>query len=79
MKRLGDHKNIPVSVTKLTLGLLVGFISFHLTSDKLFFINPRAITVPPKNSLLLEVNSTPALIIKPRLFFLCTRMVLVGT
>ena len=59
------HKNSPVSVTKLMLGLRVGFISSHLTVDKLFLVNPRAITGPPKMSLLLEVKSMPALIIKP--------------
>ena len=64
---LGVHKNIPVSNTKLTLGLRVGFVSSHLTEDKLFLVNARAITGPPKMSLLLEVKSTPALIVKPRL------------
>ena len=61
------HKNIPVSGTKLTLGLGVGLISFHLTVDKLFTVNSRAITGPPKMSLLLEPKSMPAMIIKPRL------------
>ena len=69
MRRLGIHKNIPVSDTKLTLGLRVGFISSHLTADKLFPVKPRAITGPPKMSLLLEAKSMPALIIKPRLIF----------
>ena len=68
MRRLGIHKNIPVSGTKPTLG--VGFISSHLTVDKLFPVKPRAITGPPKMSLLLEAKSTPALIIKPRLILL---------
>ena len=63
MRGLNVHKNIPVSITKLTLG----FISSHLTVDKLFPVNPRAITCPPKMSLLLEAKSMPALIIKPRL------------
>ena len=67
MRGLDIHKNIPVSVTKLTLGLRVGFISSHLTEDELFPVNPRAITGPPKMSLLLEGKSMPALIIKPRL------------
>ena len=71
MRGLNVHKNIPVSITKLTLGLLVGFISSHLIVDKLFPVNPRAITGPPKTSLLLESKSMPALIIKPR-FFLVT-------
>ena len=39
---VGIHKNISVSGTKLTLGLRVGFISSHLTVDKLFPVNPRA-------------------------------------
>ena len=60
------HKNIPVSITKLMLGLRVGFINFHLIVDKLFPVNPRVITGPPKMSLLLEAKSMPALIIKPR-------------
>ena len=55
---------ILVSLTKLTLGLRVGFISSHLTADKLFLVNSRAITGPPDMSLLLEAKSTPALIIK---------------
>ena len=59
-------KNITVSVAKLTLSLQVGFISSHLTADKLFPVNPRAITGPPKMSLLLEAKSMPALIIKLR-------------
>ena len=67
MRGMNIHENIPVSVTKLTLGLQVGFISSHLTADKLFPVNPRAITGPPKMILLLEAKSMPALIIKPRL------------
>ena len=67
MRGLDIHKNIPVSVIKLTLGLRVGFISSHLTANKLFPVNPRVITGPPKMSLLLEAKSIPALIIKPRL------------
>ena len=51
---LNVHKNIPVSVTKLMLSLRVGFISSHLTADKLFPVNPKAITGPLKMSLLLE-------------------------
>ena len=61
------HKNIPVSVTKLTLSLQLGFISSHLTADKLFPVNPRAVTGPPKMRLLPEAKSIPALIIKSRL------------
>ena len=67
MKRLGIHKNIPVFDTQLTLDLLVGFISSHLTVDKLFPVNPKAISDPPKMSLLFEDKSMPALIIKPML------------
>ena len=42
------------------------FIALTL-ADKLFPVNTRAITGPPKISLQLEARSTPALIIKPRL------------
>ena len=66
MKRLDIHKNSPVSVTKLTLSLRVGFISSHLTANKLFPVNPRAIMGPPMMSLLIEAKSMSALI-KPRL------------
>ena len=64
---LAIHKNSPVSVTKLTFGLRVGFINSHLTVDKLFPVNPRVITGPPKMSFLLEAKSMAALVIKPRL------------
>ena len=67
MRGLEIHKNRLVSVTKLILGLRVGFISSHLTEDKLFLVNPRVITGPPKMSLLLEAKSMHALIIKTRL------------
>ena len=65
MRRLRIHKIIHFCNTKLTLGLRVGFIISHLTADKLFPINPRVITGPPKMSLLLKVKSMPALINKP--------------
>ena len=65
MRGLNVRKNIPVSITKLTLGLRVGLISSQLIGDKLFPVNPRAITGPPKMSLLLEAKSMTALIIKP--------------
>ena len=68
MRGLDIHKNSSVSVTKLTLGLRVGFTSSYLTANKLFPVNPRAITGPPM-SLLLEAKSMPALIIKSRLIF----------
>ena len=67
MRGLDFHKNSPVSVTKLTLCLRAGFFSSHLTVNKLFPVNPRAITGPPKMSLLLEAKNMPALISKPRL------------
>ena len=67
MRGLNVHENITVSVTKLTLSLRVGFISSHLTADKLFPVNPRAIMGPPNMSLLLEAKSMLSLIIKPRL------------
>ena len=67
MRGLDVHENIDVSDTKLMLGLRVCFISSDLTTNKLFPINPRTVTGPPKMSLLLEVESTSALIIEPRL------------
>ena len=68
MRGLDVHENIKVSDTKLMLGLRVCFISSDLTANKVFPINPRAITGPLKMSLLLEVESTSALIIEPRLY-----------
>ena len=65
IRGLDIHKNNPVSITKLPLGLRVGFISSSLTAYKFFSVNPRAITWPPKMSPLLEAKSMPALIIKP--------------
>ena len=67
MMGLDVHENIDVSDTKLMLGLQVCFISSDSTVNKLFPINPRAVTGRPKMSLLLEVESTSALIIEPRL------------
>ena len=64
MRGLDVHENIDVSDTKLMLGLRVCFISSDLTVNKLFPIiiiinnNKRAVTGPPKMSLLLEVEST---------------------
>ena len=69
MRGLDVHENIDVFDTKLMLGLRVCFISSDLTANKLFPIKPRAIKGPPKLSLLLEVESTSALIIEPRLIF----------
>ena len=57
MGGLGVDKQIPVSITKLTPRLSVGFISSNFTVDKLIPISPRAITSPPKISLLLKVKS----------------------
>ena len=67
MRGVDFHENIDVSDTKLMLGLRVCFISSDLTANKLFPINPRAVTDLRKMSLLLEVESTSALIIEPRL------------
>ena len=67
MRGMNFHKNIPVSVTKLRFGLRVLFIISHLTADKLLLVNHRAITGPPKMSLLLEGKSILALITKLRL------------
>ena len=50
-----------------SLCLRVGFISSHLTANRLFPVNPWAITGPPKISFLLEAKSMTAFIIKPRL------------
>ena len=58
-RRFNIQKNVPLSDTKLTLDHRVGFISSHLTMDKLFPVNPRAITCPRKMSLLLEAKSMP--------------------
>ena len=59
----------PVSVTKLTLSLRVSFTSSHLTVDKLFPDNQRAITGPQKMSLLLETRDQKhaCIDLKPRL------------
>ena len=60
MRGLDVHENIDVSDTKLMLGLHSYFISSDLTANKLFPINQRVITGPPKTSLLLKVESTSA-------------------
>ena len=72
-KGLDIQKNSPVSVTKLTLGLGLGFISSHMSVDTVFLGKPRAITGPAKMSLLLEAKCMPELTIKPRLI-LATHM-----
>ena len=79
MRGLGIHKNNPVSVTKLTLGLRVGFISSHLAESRLIPDNPKETTAPPKMSLLLEAKSTPPLIMKLRIILFAHTMTLVGT
>ena len=66
MRGLDIHE-IDASDPKLMLGLQVCFMSSDLPANKLFPINPSAITGVPKMSLLLEVESTSALIIEPRL------------
>ena len=78
MRGMNIYQNLPVSVNKLMLGLQVDFISSRLAADKLFPVNPRAITGPPKISLLLEAKSMPALIIKPRLILVMHLDALVG-
>ena len=70
MRGLDVHQNIDVSDTKLMLYLRVCFISSVLTVNKLFPINPTAVTGPSKMSLLLEVESTSELIIEPRLILI---------
>ena len=67
IRGMNIQTNISISVTKLMPGHRLCFINTHLTVDKLLPVNPRAITGPPKMSLLLEAKSMPALIIKPRL------------
>ena len=39
MRGLSVHKNIPVSITELKLGLRAGFISSDLVDEKLFTVN----------------------------------------
>ena len=67
LRGLDIYKNIPFSVSKMTLDIQLGFISFHLTVVKLWPVNPRVISDPPKMSLLLEAKSVPTFIIIPRL------------
>ena len=62
MRGLGNIQNILLSDTKPTFG-----ICSHLTADKLFPVNSRAFTGPPKMNLLLEVKTMPELVVKPRL------------
>ena len=76
--RVLDNKNIPASVTKLAIDLRVGFISSHLIADKLFRVYQRAITGPPKMSILLEAKSHLNWSSNQRLSLLRTLMTLVG-
>ena len=47
-------------------GFRVGSIRSHLTADRLFPVNQRAIMGPPKMSLMFEAKSMLPSIIKPR-------------
>ena len=67
MRALGVHQNIPASDTKLTPSLGIYYMSHPLVMDEPIRVNPRAITSPPKMSLLLEVERMPLVIIKPSL------------
>ena len=69
MGTVGIHQKIPDSDTKLTPSLGLYYISSPLAMDKLIPVNSRAIRSPLKMSLLLEVERTHAVIIKPRLIF----------
>ena len=68
METRGVDQNISASDTKLTTSLSIDYINPLLVMDKLILGNSRTNTSPPKISLLLEVECTPAAeIIKPRL------------
>ena len=73
MGTLGIHQNIPASETKLTHSLGICSIGPPLVMDKLIPVNSRAIMSPTEMSLLLEVECTPSVIIKPK-FILVTQM-----
>ena len=62
----GLHQNSPAFDTKLTPSHIIDYISLPLVMNKLIPDTSRAITSPRKMSLLLEVERTPAVIIKPR-------------
>ena len=57
----------------------VGFISFHLTVNKLFLGNLRAITGPPKISLCLRPKACLHWSLNQGLSLLRTRMTIFGT
>ena len=63
MLTLGVDQNIHTTNTKLMPSLGIYFISPSLVMDKLIPVNSREITSPPKMSLLLEVERTPAILI----------------
>ena len=73
MLTLGVHQNIPASDTKLTHSLGIYCTGSPLAMEKLIPVNSRAITSPPEMGPLLDVECTPAVIIKPR-FILVTFM-----
>ena len=58
MGTLGVHQFIPASDTKLKAGPGINFIRPPLVMDKLIPVNSRAVTIPPKMSLLHEVERT---------------------
>ena len=66
MGTLGVHQIIPASDTKLTPRLGINFISTPVVMNKLIPVHSRVITSPPKMSLLIEVEYTPAVTIKPK-------------
>ena len=76
MGTLGVHQNIPASDTKLTHSLGIYSIGPPLVMEKLIKVNSRAITSRPEMSVLLEVECTPADIIKRR--FIIVTHTLVG-
>ena len=67
------HQNIPASDTKLTNRIGICTIGSPLVMDKLISVNSRAFTSPLEIRIQLEVECTPAVIIKPR-FILVTHM-----
>ena len=76
MKGLGVRKNISISDAKLMLGLRAGFISCHLTAGTLFLVNPKAMTVPPKMSILLRSKACLHWSLNQGLSLFCRRMTL---
>ena len=64
---LGVHQNIPAFDTNLTPILGISFISPPLLIVIFIPVNSRAIRSAPKINLLLEVERTPTVTIKPRL------------